>query len=206
MSPRPYNLGRRHEQIDQGRRQIVDAARALLGEATSYTDFTVNAVAQRADVARGTVYYQFESKTGLLEALCDELAQVGGLADLPGAFAKEDPLQALTAFIDCFAQFWQADRDVMRRLRALAALDPDVRAVIESRDERRRRGLSELAGRILGASHPASAPGTEVVSQLLAVTSFETFDTIAGADNADLTVATPAIVQLARAALSAATG
>ncbi|MFI5062146.1 MAG: TetR/AcrR family transcriptional regulator [Actinomycetales bacterium] len=207
MSPRSYNLGRRHEQIDQGRRQILDAARALLGEATSYTDFTVNAVAKRADVARGTVYYQFDSKTGLLEALCDELAQIGGLAGLPRAFANPDPLEALRAFIECFAQFWQVDRDVMRRLRALAALDPDVRTVIESRDERRREGLAVLVARITGATkQPADAPGIDLVSQLLALTSFETFDTVAGTGNDDLTVATPAIVRLAHVALTSVEG
>ena len=33
-------------------------------------------------MARATVYYQFGSKTGLLEAVCDYLAEIGGLAGL----------------------------------------------------------------------------------------------------------------------------
>src|ERR1017187_5182858 len=74
MSPRPYNLGKRQDLIGQGRRQILDATRALLGEFSSYTAFTVEAVARRADVARATVYYQFGSKSGRLEALFDALS------------------------------------------------------------------------------------------------------------------------------------
>lgn len=203
MSPRPYNLGVRHEQVGQGRRQILDAARSLLGRATSYTDFTVNAVAARADVARGTVYYQFKSKTGLLEALCDDLAHLGGLADLPRAFADPDPDQALAGFVACFGRFWQADRDAMRRLRALAALDPEVRAVIGARDERRRAGLTELAGRFdVGNGARKGTSRREVVAQLQALTSFETFDAIAGVEHDDLTAVTPTIVRLARAAIA----
>src|ERR1035438_7997109 len=93
MSPRPYQLGRRQEQIDESRQRIIDAARSLLAEADSYTAFTVDAVARRADVARATIYYQFDSKTGLLEALCDALAEAGQLSELSAAFTNPDASQ-----------------------------------------------------------------------------------------------------------------
>ncbi|MBU3066601.1 hypothetical protein KO481_34430 [Nocardia sp. NEAU-G5] len=48
MSPRQYNLGKCTAQVEQSRRQVLDAARALLGEGDSYTGFTVDAVAKRA--------------------------------------------------------------------------------------------------------------------------------------------------------------
>jgi AcrR family transcriptional regulator len=204
MSPRPYNLGRRLEQIDQGRRQILDAARALLGDTASYTAFTVEAVAKRADVARGTVYYQFGSKSGLLEALCDDLGETGGLADLPQAFGEADPHDALAAFIACFGRFWQADRTVMRRLRALAALDPEVHAVITSRDQRRNDGLGVIVSRLL--DHPRSSLRLDqerAVVTLLALTSFETFDVLAAHDQ-DVTDVVPQVVTLARSALEQA--
>ena len=68
MSPRPYDLGKRRDQVDDNRRRVIDAARALLTEATTYTAFTIDAVAARAGVARATVYYQFGSKTGVLRS------------------------------------------------------------------------------------------------------------------------------------------
>jgi AcrR family transcriptional regulator len=198
MSPRQYNLGKRHKQIDQGRRQILDAACALLGETTTYTEFTVDAVAKRADVVRGTVYYQFGSKTGLLEAICDDLAQRGDLAQLHQAFANPDPDQALNAFVTCFARFWQADRNVMRRLRALASLDSDVRTVISVRDQRRQEGLEELASRFAARNPVTARRGlhrTTAVRLLLALTSFETFDASATPDQ-DLAAVVPHIVAL----------
>src|SRR5258708_19736764 len=82
MSPRPYQLGKRQDQIDESRRRVIDAARSLLAEAGSYRAFTVDAVAKKADVAKATIYYQFESKTCLLEAVSDPLAPARGISCL----------------------------------------------------------------------------------------------------------------------------
>jgi AcrR family transcriptional regulator len=199
MSPRPYRLGKREEGVGQSRRRILDAARELLRSAAAYPGFTVDAVAQRADVARATVYYQFGSKTGLLEAVCDDLADAGGMTDLARVFAGSSPDAAIRGFITAFAGFWAADRVVMRRLRALAALDPDVGAVIAARDQRRREGLTVLVGRLFaGAGHAAG----QAVPALYALTSFETFDTLVGPDG-DLADAIPVVTRLADAVLAA---
>lgn len=202
MSPRPYRLGRREETVGQGRRRILDAARDLLREDSSYPGFTVDAVARRADVARATVYYQFGSKSGLLEAVCDDLAEAGGMDGLARVFTTADPPSAIGGFVAAFAGFWAADRVVMRRLRALAALDPDVGAVITARDQRRREGLTILVGRL-----PAGAgPGAEqTVRMLYAITSFETFDALAGPAG-DLADAVPLVSRLAQAALTVQAG
>lgn len=199
MSPRSYNLGRRQGQIDRARHQVVSAARSLLAEAASYTAFTVDAVAQRADVSRATVYYQFGSKTGLLEALCDALAADGQMSELATAFADPDPLAALRGLVTCFGRFWAADRLVMRRLRALAALDPEVAAVISARDQRRRDGVDVIVGRLSGAGLSTADPAT-AARILFTLTSFETFDTLARPDQ-DLAGIVPDILLLARAAL-----
>ena len=202
MNPRPYDLGRRRGQIDENRRRVVDAARALLAESTTYTAFTVDAVAKRADVARATVYYQFGSKTGVLEALCDALAEAGKMTELASVFTDPDPRQALRGFIAAFARFWASDRLVMRRLRALAALDPDVAAVIQARDERNRTGLEILVDRM--AKHPKTASAIDVatvVQVLHTLTSFETFDSLAGPTR-DPTDVVPLVVELAEAALA----
>src|SRR5438034_7095657 len=80
MSPRPYRLGQRQVAADETRSRILNAARAQLETEVS---FSIDAVARRADVARMTVYYQFGSRRGLLEALFDDLAVRGGIPQLP---------------------------------------------------------------------------------------------------------------------------
>ena len=185
MSPRPYQLGKRQDQIDEGRRRVIDAARSLLAEAGSYRAFTVDAVARKADVAKATIYYQFGSKTGLLEAVCDALAEAGGMSELAAAFTNPDPMAALRLFVETFGCFWDADRPAMRRLRALAALDPEVGAVISARDDRRRMGLGVLVGRLAEDGTATRRIDPEALIRVLHVlTSFETFDALAPPDAA----------------------
>ncbi len=202
MSPRPYQLGKRQRQIDESRQRVIDAARARLAGADSYRTFTVEAVAKQADVAKATIYYQFGSKTGLLEALCDALAAAGGMSGMPAAFSDPDPVAGLLTLVGVFSRFWAEDRCVMRRLRALAALDPEVGAVIASRDQRRRAALDVIVGRILGAGEPQPRSHTreELLRTVCMLTSFETFDALAGPDR-PMTEVAGGVIRLIEAAL-----
>ena len=149
MSPRPYRLGQRQATTEQTRARILTAARELLAESSGFSGFSIDAVAHKADVARMTVYHQFGSKIGLLEALSDSLAAHGGMEHLADAFRRPEPLDALDEYITVFSRFWNADRLVMRRLRAMAALDPDFEHVIRARDEWRRQGLRVIVPRLV---------------------------------------------------------
>ncbi|HEU5015117.1 MAG TPA: TetR/AcrR family transcriptional regulator, partial [Roseiflexaceae bacterium] len=181
MSPRPYRLGERQAAIDQTRARIVEAARALLTADHGPINLTMEAVARQADVARMTVYNQFGSKIGLLEVVCDTLAANGGIHQLARAFQKADPLDALDELIRIFSEFWDADRLTSRRLRALAALDEEFAQVIHARDERRRSGLRVIVQRLAAQQgHPLPAGTEATVNVVFALTSFETFDTLAG--------------------------
>jgi AcrR family transcriptional regulator len=179
LSPRAYQLGRRKAAVDETRDRILKAARNLL-KGDGYTDFTVDAVAREADVSRATVYYQFDSKAGLLEALFDDLAVRGRMTELADAFRESDPLAALDRFIEVLARFYASDRVLLRRLRGLAAVDRDFAAGIRGRDDRRRKGLSVLLGRIAQQrGRPLDIGFDRSVDVLHTLTSFETFDQLA---------------------------
>jgi AcrR family transcriptional regulator len=195
-------MDQRQEATARTRAQILDAARALLGAPEGISAFTIDAVARQAGVARMTVYYQFGSKVGLLEALSDDLAARGQMERLATAFQTPDALHALNRYIATFARFWETDRLTMRRLRALAALDPDFAAVIRARDERRRTGVRVLVER-LRAQQGGDVAGAldEQVNLLYTLIGFECFDTLAGPDRTLEDVA-PLVQRLARAALT----
>jgi AcrR family transcriptional regulator len=73
------------------RDRIIEAATTLLRENTSIAVFSLDAVAKAAGVTRLTVYHQFGSRRGLLEAVFDEIARQGGLARIEEAMAMPDP-------------------------------------------------------------------------------------------------------------------
>ncbi len=201
MSPRPYRLGQRQATTEQTRARIITAARELLIASDGFSGFSIDAVARQADVARMTVYHQFGSKIGLLEALSDSLAAHGGMEHLANAFRRPEPLDALDEYITVFSRFWDSDRLVTRRLRALAALDPDFEQVIRARDERRRQGLRVIVQRLVEKhGRPAPEAVEEVVNVLYTLIGFECFDTLAGSTRS-IEEVTPIVRRLAHAAL-----
>jgi AcrR family transcriptional regulator len=180
MSPRSYNLGKRRAATDQTRARIIGAARDLVAAEVGLPEFSMDAVARQANVARMTVYYQFASKLGLLEALYDHLARRGLMHLLAGAFRVPDPLLALSTFIATFIGFWSSDRRVIRRLRGMAAVDPEVEKGIRARDERRRHGLRVIVARLTERyGHPTPGEQDQGIDILQMLTSFETFDWLA---------------------------
>jgi AcrR family transcriptional regulator len=198
VSPRPYRLGQRQAASDETRARVIEAARDVLETADS---FSIDAVAQKAGVARMTVYYQFNSKRGLLEALFDYLAARGGMPKLPLAFQRRDPIDALDQVIKVFAHFWASDRVVLRRLRGMAALDPELDDVLLARNEGRRNGLRAIVGRLPKDGRRARQSVDDTVDLLHTLISFECFDVLAGKTRTPEDVA-PIIQRAARLILA----
>ena len=202
MSPRPYRLGQRQAAIDETRARVIAAARTLLVSAEPGR-FSIDAVAQHADVSRATVYYQFHSKLGLLEAVFDSLGASGGLAGQADAFGLPDPLAALDSYVAVFARFWGAERTLHRRLRALAALDPDLETALSARQEWRRHGITVLVDRLnpQPVGRVPQQARSKVIDMIFTLTSFEVFDVLASAQRTTDS-AIPLIQHLARAAVA----
>ena len=199
MSPRPYRIGRRQAATDQTRARIVAAAHDLLSTAQDPAGFSIDAIARKAGVARMTVYYQFGSKSGLMEALFDSLAARGHIGEgLTAAFRNEDALAALDGVIAAFAHFWASDRLIIRRLHGLAVLDPEIEDGERARNERRRDALRTAVGRVAEQhGRPTAESRAEVIDILHTLTSFETFDILAGVTRG-IEEVTPQIARLAR--------
>jgi AcrR family transcriptional regulator len=181
LSPRAYQMGQRQAAIEVTRLRILAAARDLLA-AERFSEFTMEAVARKAEVTRLTVYYQFESRAGLLEALYNDIARRGEIHRLAEIFRRGgDPLRMLHEFIDVFARFWESDRNVIRRLHALGTIDPEIGEGLRARNERRRN-----AARVVVESYCSVYPPLTRVQLPIAIdtlhmlTSFETYDALAG--------------------------
>jgi AcrR family transcriptional regulator len=181
---RRYQLGRRQAAVEQTRARIIASARDLLAAPDDFSGFTIDAIAARAGVARMTVFNQFGSKRGLLEALFDELAARGLVQRIQGAFLQADPREALDALVAAFSGFWTSDRLVIRRIRGLASMDTDFELAVRARDERRIAGIRAILSRFTRKGRkPSLGESDELVAVLHTLTSFETFDNLAGLDH-----------------------
>jgi AcrR family transcriptional regulator len=199
MSPRPYKIDKRRAAAEQTRARVLEAARDLI--LANSVPPSIDAVAAHAGVARMTVYYQFGSRAGLLEALFDDLGGRHFPARLPRVFSQPEPLDAVSELIEVFYDFWAEHRIVTRRIRAMAALDPDFDQSIRGRDERRRQILRTLLERATAVHGKPSEEAFEVTVEILyALTSFAMYDALA-AENGQAADIVPLVKHLARLAL-----
>lgn len=195
MAKRRYASPKRQEAAADTRAELLAAACALLTSKEGVAALTIDAIAKRAGTARMTVYNHFASKDKMLEALFLDLALRGGLTAVPGVLHHRDPAKGLDRVIEIWGAFWSSEPIVLRRLRALAALDPAVEKVIAERDLWRRQILAALLERLMPADQQRR---TEALNVLHALTSLEGFRATAGPGR-PIAEATPIIQRTARA-------
>jgi AcrR family transcriptional regulator len=112
MTARGYRLGRRQADADRTRSRILAAAREVVSELGP--ESSVGQVAARAVVSRITIYNQFGSKAGLLEALVAQASPVSD--DPPPGEPGADPSDELRLRIERACAAWAADPRLYRRL------------------------------------------------------------------------------------------
>jgi AcrR family transcriptional regulator len=146
-SRRRYDNTARAAAAEKKRYGVIKAAASLLRSEESISDFSLEAVAHAAGVTRLTVYNQFGSRRGLLEAVFDEIAREGGLDRIPDAISMRDPRVAFDRLIEIFCEFWSED-PAIGRLQEAMSTDPEFARALAERNDRRRQLFGPLIGRI----------------------------------------------------------
>lgn len=206
---RPYTLGKRAVQSEQKRLAVLKAVRAQL-ESGGYLNLTMDSLARESGVTRQTVHNLFKTKAGVLEALFDQLALDGGMAQM-AAVMREGMRQAnagamLDGFVRIFTGFWSRDRLLIRRIHGIAAIDPELGAAVEARNRRRQMAATRIAALLAQMDGVRGLEdGTRKAAALYALTSFEFFDAVASSlgeeSLKDLQGAADMVLALARMAL-----
>ena len=179
MATRKYDQTLRAASADQTRRAILDAASDRLREAPT-EPLAVGAVAERAGVARSTVYLVFGSRAGLFDALATDLLERGRVDRLYEAVSHPDAREHLRGALRASCEMFAVDRDVRRALVSMSALDPEaVGGAIARGDDARRGGTAHLADRLdeQGLLRPG-VTRDDAAHLLWVLSSFDTFDSL----------------------------
>ena len=110
MAPRKYELRRRAETATATRDRIIDAAVALYRE-RGVAGTTIQAIAEQADVARGTVVNHFGGPDGLLDAVlkrAGEEIHYPSEADLEGTTGPDERIRR---YVDVMYRFMEGVTD-----------------------------------------------------------------------------------------------
>lgn len=169
---RPYDLGKRLEQMGESRAAILRAAQTQLAGG-GYRRLTMASLAEESGVTRQTIHNLFGTKTGVLEAVFDLIALESGMERMREVMMLPPGGAQLARFVGIFCGFWAKNRMLLRRVHGIGAIDPEFGAVIEARNQRRLMAATRIVQRIGGED------GAQKAAMLAALTSFEFFDALA---------------------------
>jgi len=147
--PRPYVSPKRAAAAEKTRAKVVEAAQRLLENGPA--QMSMEAVAKAAGVTRLTVYKQFGSRRGLLEAVFDDNACRFGITRMAEALTQAEPRAGLRMAIEFLCDFW-GSHPSFARLHDAAGTDPEFAEALATRNERRRRLIDTLLSRMPGAT------------------------------------------------------
>jgi AcrR family transcriptional regulator len=157
------------------RARIVAAVRELLEE-ESFHEATVEEVADRAGVARATLYQHFGSRLELVDAICATFDENPALVEIREVVDLEDADAALERTLELSVRFWSSEDAVTAQLYGVVAIDPAARDLVERQRDDRGRELGHLI-RNLRRAHRLRRGTTErrALAVLLLLTAYETF-------------------------------
>jgi AcrR family transcriptional regulator len=191
---RPYELGKRLEQMDESRAAILLAAKRQLA-AEGYQRLTMASLAAASGVTRQTIHNLFGTKTGVLEAVFDLIALESGMERMREVMMLPPGDSQLLRFVEIFCGFWAKNRLLIRRVHGIGAIDPEFGVVIDARNRRRLMAATRIVQRMSGDD------GAQKAAMLAALTSFEFFDALAESSGSE-DEALAMVLRMARGVLS----
>lgn len=188
-APRAYRARKRSKRSEPTRRKIMSAVRELL-EQGRFHDSTVDEVADRAGIARATLYQHFRSRLELVDAICDSFDDNPALRTIREVVEHPDPDTALAQTISNGVGFWSSEDAVLAQLYGVAAIDPAAQDLVDRQRADRRGEMQRLIRHLrrAGRLHPGLAE-RHALAQLMLLTSYESYRELrhAGLSDAQVT-------------------
>jgi AcrR family transcriptional regulator len=175
MSARPYRARARTDRASATRERIVGAVRELLAEGSFHTS-TVEEVADRAGIARATLYQHFRSRLDLVDAMCETFDANPALLRLREAVAADDARAALDETLALTVRFWSTEDSILAQLYGVTAVDPAAHDLVERQRLDRRTEFGRLVQNLQSAGLLRDGVTAQrALATLLVLSSYDTY-------------------------------
>nr|WP_283251064.1 TetR/AcrR family transcriptional regulator [Rhabdothermincola salaria] len=180
--PRRYDNSRRAAAARDTRQRVVVAAASLFSE-RGFASTSVRMIAERSGVSAETIYAGFGSKAAILQAWIDVAAAgddeeiaLRDRAEMRAAVAEEDPIEKIRIHLATVRRINERVAVPMRVLRAAALGDPELDAVLDENEHRRRTDVQDALDDVTAATPLRDDLDRDVaVDLVLVLTSSETY-------------------------------
>jgi AcrR family transcriptional regulator len=177
---RPYDLRKRQESSERSRAAVVEAAKEILAR-EGYLQFTMAAIAKESGLTRQTVHNLFGTKVDVIEALFDDIAYRAGMQNMHVIMQSSDPAWMTGEYLRLMVSLWSEDRVLIRRIHGLRAIDPELGAALNRRDQRKKMAIGKIMNALESSRGSAFSPEERQYHEsiLYAFTSFEVYEQLA---------------------------
>ena len=173
---RPYRQRKRAASAASTRARILRTARGLF-ERKGLFDVGMDAVAERAGVARATVFQIFGSKAGLLDAIAVSTEDSAEFRAVLAALGDSNPSRAVKRSINAGCLLWAKNARLVGAMSMLASIDRDIARAVAQREAMRAASLAAVVERLAAAGELRRGVGRRRATEiLLLATSFAAFD------------------------------
>ena len=142
----PYTPVAKRRGIDPSatRDRVLEAAEDLIMSG-DFAQATVADLADKAGVARATVFSRFGSKLGVLETLAVRCSGGPTMRAIYDAVAVEDPVASLRALVIAACDHWELQGHILLTLKAVAELEPGAIDLIDNQRNEQRGSMEHIA-------------------------------------------------------------
>ncbi len=190
VSSRPYRTRRQPDRTQATRAQIKGAVRELLAEGSFHAS-SVEQVAERAGVARATLYQHFRSRLELVDAICETFDENPALLQLRETVELPDADAALAETIALTVRFWSFEDQILRQLYGAAAVDPAARDLVDRQRRDRRNEYERLVHNLQRGDRLRTGLSRQhALNLLLVLSSYDTYRELREAGLSDRTLTT----------------
>jgi AcrR family transcriptional regulator len=166
------------------------AVRELLAEGTFHAA-TVDEVAERAGIARATLYQHFRSRLDLVDAICDTFDANPALLTIREVVAHPDPDAALAETVANTVRFWSSEDAILAQLYGVVAIDPAAHDLVDRQRADRRSEMQRLIRNLRATGRlRAGLNLRNALALIMVLTSYETFRELREADLSEREVTT----------------
>jgi len=175
VSYRPYRSRPRGSRSQATRERIKNAVRELLAEGEFHRS-SIDEVADRAGVARATLYQHFRSRLELVDAICETFDENPALRQLRDTVELPDAEAALAETIQLTVRFWSSEDAILRQLYGVAAVDPAAQDLVTRQRADRRSEFERLVRNIHRSGRlRADLTPRRALTLLLVLSSYDTY-------------------------------
>ena len=156
------------------RDRVLEAAEELIMSG-DFAQATVADLADKAGVARATVFSRFGSKLGVLETLAVRCSGGPTMRAIYDAVAVEDPVASLRALVIAACDHWELQGHILLTLKAVAELEPGAIDLIDNQRKEQRGSMEHIARGLGRQGRLRDLTAAQAASALHLVTSVESF-------------------------------